>query len=60
MKRKIIDLLDGLVYIAASIGLFVAAFNGSMIWVCVCGFLFIGESITMACIRLERRAENER
>ena len=60
MKRKTIDLLDGLVYIAASIGLFVAAFSGSMIWVCACGFLFIDESITMACVRLERRADNER
>lgn len=60
MKRKIIDLLDGLVYMAASIGLFIAAFNGSMIWVCACGFLFIDESITMACVRLERWRKNER
>ena len=60
MKRKTIDILAGLTYIAASIGLLIAALNGSMIWVCVCGFLFIDESITMACIRLERRGSNER
>jgi hypothetical protein len=54
--HSIIEMLDALCYIAASIGIFVAAFKGSMIWVCVCGFVLIDEGITMLYRKLTKEA----
>ena len=56
MKKlnAIADLLDSLLYIVASIGIFVAVFNGSIIWVCVCGFILIDEGIMLVCKKLSK------
>ena len=53
--QAIFDLLDCLLYIAAGVGIFIAAFNGSMIWVCVCGFILIDEGITFFYRKITRR-----
>ncbi len=53
----IANLLDNLLYIAASICIFVAAFKGSIVWVCVCGFILIDEALTF--IHRENREKED-
>lgn len=57
--KAIADLFDCLIYIAVSVGIFVAAFNGSMIWVCVCGFILVDEGITMVVRNISKEEQND-
>lgn len=44
---KVCRFFDSIFYLMAQIGIFVAAFNGSLVWVCVCGFCLIDGGITL-------------
>lgn len=43
---KLAKFLDAIYYIVAQVGIFIAAFRGSLIWVCVFGFCLIDGALT--------------
>ena len=40
-------MLDAIYYLAAQIGIFVAAFHGSVVWTIACGFILIDGALTI-------------
>lgn len=57
--HKIIKLLDCIYYLVAQFGIFISAFNGSLIWVCVFGFCLIDGAIAMVFIHKAKQSKEQ-
>ncbi len=51
---KLLRALDCILYLVSQIGIFVAAANGSLIWVCFFGFCLIDEGLTILSWRITK------
>lgn len=56
-----IKTLDSIYYLVSQIGLFIAAFKGSLIWVCVFGFCLIDGALALIFVyKVGKEKKHER